>query len=67
MTGMSVIHCGHNALHMSNGNLSAVPKPAEDIFTYISSSQSLLDEDRAILVTGVQGYVAVHGAFSIAR
>lgn len=51
---------------MGNGNLSAVVSPAGDIFTYISSSQSHLDKDRAIVVTGVQGYVAVHDAFCIA-
>lgn len=32
--------------------------------TYIDTF-SLLDEDRAILVTGVQGYVAVHHTFCI--
>lgn len=63
---MSVIQCGRKSFHMGHGNLSAVAGPAEGLFTHTSSSQSLLGEDRAILVTGVHGYVADGDAFCTA-
>lgn len=51
---------------MGNGKLSEMAGLAEDIFTHISSSQSLSDKDRAILVAGVEGYVAAHDTFCVA-